>query len=99
MEETMISEYARQLMEARGDSAHGFDEFAARAGRRRRSAPLVEPSTVFELQIAIEAEEVGRADRAVDAGNFLAFVVQVGKREVVTLGEFSHLREGVLRIA
>ena len=72
----------------RGDGAHRFDEFAARAGRRRGRAAFIETAAVFELQVSVEAEEVGGADRAIGAGNVLAFIVKIGKREIVALGEF-----------
>src|SRR5262245_42669410 len=54
----------------RGDRAHGFDEFPARARGRRIGAALVKPAAIFELAARVVAEEIrrGKPLRALSRG-------------------------------
>jgi hypothetical protein len=61
---------------AGGDGAHRFETLAAGVRRRRGGAAFVELAAIFELQVAVEAEEVGRADGAIGASDVLRLVVQ-----------------------
>src|SRR5271166_6889951 len=73
----------RRRLASRGDGAHGLEELAARAGRGRRGAAFVEAAAIFELEVAVVAEEIGRAQRAIGARNVLGFVMKVGELEIM----------------
>ena len=61
-------------------------------------AAVVEPAAVLQLELGIEAEEVGGAGGAVGAGGGLVDVVQVGEGQVVLAGEGAHVLVAVLRL-
>ena len=69
-----------------------------RAPWRRAGAAFVEAAAVGKLAGGIEAEEVGRAQRAVGPRHRLVLVVEIGEGELVGLGEALHVGKGVLRM-
>ena len=48
---------------------------------RRRGLRFVEPAAILQPEVGVVAEEVGRADRVVGAGDLLALVVEILERE------------------
>jgi hypothetical protein len=67
--------------------------------RPQRGSRRIEPTAVLQFQGGVEAEEIGGADRVVGPCHGLRFVDDVGKGEVVFLGEVLHLLGCVLGIA
>src|SRR5262249_1452100 len=57
-----------------------------------------EPTSILQLVLCVEAEEIGCALSIIIACDFLGRIDNVGKREVVLRGESLHVVEGVLRI-
>src|SRR5262249_8111609 len=71
-------------------------------GRGERSGPVpsgsIKATSVLQPILRVEAEEVGRALRAIGARHLLGRIDYVGKGEVVTLCERLHVVAGVLGI-
>ncbi len=72
------------------DRHHRVEQLARRR-RVGRASRRVEPAAVGELQVAVEAEEIRRADGAVGARDVLRLVDHVGEREAVLRGERLHV--------
>jgi hypothetical protein len=58
----------------------------------------IEPAAILQLVLCVEAEEVGRALRAIGSRHILGRIDHVGKGEGVLGGERLHVVEGVLAI-
>ena len=63
------------------------------------SAARIEAAPVLQLETAVVAEEIRRADGLVGAGHRLGFVVEVGEREAHLLRHEAHVVEAVLGVA
>src|SRR5215471_21672124 len=70
---------------------HGLDKLSGRPRARRSCAALVEPAAILELAVGIVTEEVRRTDRPIRASDCLGLVVEVWKREIMSLGERLHV--------
>ena len=70
---------------------HSLDKLSGRPRARRSHAALVEPAAILELAVGIVTEEVRRTDRPVRPSDCLSLVVEVWKREIVSLGEALHI--------
>src|SRR5579863_2599351 len=77
---------------------HGLDEFPLRSGLGFRGAPFIQPSAILQFQSRVVAEEIRRTNSAISLGYGLRFVMEIGKRKFVRLGEGLHLLEGVFRV-
>jgi hypothetical protein len=67
--------------------------------RNRRHARGIEPTSVLQLVLRVEAEEVGRALSVIGARHLLVGVDDVRKAEAVPRCKCLHVVEGVLGIA
>ena len=78
------------------DLLHRFKQVAAsvRDGRHSRR---IEATSVLQLILCIDAEEIGRALRAIGARHFLGRIDHVGEGEAMPRCERIHVVEGVLR--
>src|SRR5689334_11529378 len=85
-------------LSGRRDQAHCFDQLPFRASRRRPLPAGIQAAAIFGRSGRADAEEIGRADRLVSAGDGLAFIVQIRERQVVALGETPHVRERIFRV-
>src|SRR6516165_5809063 len=70
---------------------HGLDKLSGRPRARRSRAALVEPAAILELAVGIVTEEIRRTDRPIRPSDCLSLVVEVWKREIVSLGEALHI--------
>src|SRR6516225_8451898 len=70
---------------------HGLDKLSGRPRARLSSAALVEPAAILELAISIVTEEVWRTNCPVRPRDPLSLVVEVWKREIMSLGEALHI--------
>src|SRR3974377_714249 len=70
---------------------HSLDKLSGRPRPKRSRAALVEPAAILELARGIVTEEVRRTDRPVRPSDCLRLVVEVWKREIMSLGEAFHI--------
>src|SRR5690349_15479599 len=75
-----------------GNLRHRLEQVAACIWHRAR-ARGIEPAAVLQLQIGVEAEEVGRANRVIRASDLLALVPKIGKRKTQILCHALHVVE------
>src|SRR5260221_1159974 len=86
----------RRLLVSRRQSggrnrAHGLDKLSGRPRARRSCAAFVEPAAILELAVGIVTEEVRRTDRPIRQGDCLGLVVEIWKREIMSLRETLHM--------
>ena len=84
---------------ALSNRAHGFNKLPTSIRRRWRRAALVQAAAISKFLLRVVAEKIRSAHRAVGSRHRLILIVQVGKPEIMRLGEPPHVGEGVLRIA
>jgi len=80
------------------DLLHCLEQLALNIRPSRFAAAFIEPAAILKLKVRVEAKEVRGADGIVGAGNVLAFVMEIGKREAVLLSEPLHVVKGIVRI-
>src|SRR6476620_5724673 len=70
---------------------HGLDKLSGRLRARRSCAAFVEPAAILEPAAGIVTEEVRRTDRPIRPRDCLRLVVEVWKREIMSLREMLHI--------
>src|SRR6202007_2220572 len=71
--------------------AHGLDKLPGRPRARLSCAPFVEPAAILELAVGIVTEEVRRTDRSIRPSHCLGLVVEIWKRELMSLRGALHI--------
>src|ERR1700742_879120 len=71
--------------------AHGLDKLSGRLRARRSCAAFVEPAAILEPAVGIVTEEVRRTDRPIRPSYGLDLVVEIRKREIMSLRETLHI--------
>src|SRR6266576_3384578 len=71
--------------------AHGLDKLSGRPSAGRICAAFVEPAAVLELAVGAVTEEVRRTHCPIRPRDCLGLVVQIRKRETMSLREMLHI--------
>src|SRR5207237_1752406 len=71
--------------------AHGLDKLSGRPSAGRSCAAFVEPAAVLELAVGAVTEEVRRTHCPIRPRDCLGLVVQIWKRETMSLREMLHI--------
>src|ERR1700740_3607732 len=79
--------------------AHGLDKLSGRTRARRSCAAFAEPAAILELAVGIITEEVRRTDRPVRPSDCLGLVVEIWKRELMSLRGALQILKRVFGIA
>src|SRR4029077_9228520 len=85
-----VGKPGRNKSESARNRTHGLDKLSGRPRARRSCAAFAEPAAILELAVGIVTEEVRRTDRSKRSSDCLGLVVEIRKREIMSLRETLH---------
>ena len=78
---------------------HCIEQVTPRSWSALEMAHLINPAAILQLEVGVEAEEIGRTDRVIGPCHFLASIDDIGKRQLFFLRQAFHVLKRVSRIS